>query len=193
MAYAPSNAELRASGLVAMPGLGVGYPELKRIAHDIIAERVASLSWVPPDFAQKYAYFTTAMPDAVITLYPALGALGQRNFESKAATFIDTPQKEAMWTNLARDLDAARGLYAMNKANEARQKLADLNANSFFWNQVGGAFEGAGSVLKASASGVKSAFFYLTLAAVGAGVFYWYYKDPEGFKRFFRSFGGKGK
>lgn len=195
MAYAPKTSELRAMGLMSIPGLGAGYPELKRISSDIINKRVSELPWVPPDFQSKYSYFTVAEPDAIITLYPASGLLGTRNPESLAATWLDTPEKVAAWTQIAGELNKARELYAQNKINEGRQKLAELNANAVFWTKIGNFLDGVGSFLTASGegakAGIKSAFFWLTIAAVGAGVFYWYYKDPEGFKRFFRSFGKK--
>lgn len=142
--------ELRlASGLYVTPGTAGAYPELKRIVGDIAADRVAQWPWVPSSWIGTYRNLQAGNPLDLVKPAPARGII---------PAFCNSPEKVALWNQLAAKVEAAVALYAKGQADAGAVEMQRLYADVDFWN------EGFGAKLIAAATAVRD----LPANAVGA-------------------------
>lgn len=186
-----SSATAARSGLQVIAGQ---YKEIRQAVEDLMVERVAKLPWVPAQSIADFFTFRRSLePAATVIPKSAIGVAGRPNGDNPP--WLAGHENE--WQQIFRAVQTAQVAVATGKIIEAQEELARLQANSAFWEGVGHVMEGVSDALSGASEGIKQGLSTVvkvvaTIAIVG-GIGVWYYKDPEGFKRFWGGLFGRKK
>jgi hypothetical protein len=179
------NIEAEPLGLYIQPGWGTAYPQMKTLIKDIIL-KAANIPWLSQGWKDAALDIDKRHPGDVLRVQRIFNASGVR-YGNNLPKFLDTPEKQKFWDELAKKVDAAVVLFAQNQAKAGAAELAILNAKAAFWD---GAYKFAVAVRDAPktvigaagdvASGIVSETlkkFAIPLIVVAIGFIVWTQRD----------------
>lgn len=155
-------------GVMFIPGLAMGYPDLVPMVQKIFSDRIAKLPWVPSTWLEGVQKLQSDYPEDLVTIAPSRRAktdatgrwVGDNGPASaQAPLFLDDDAKLDAWMSIYSDLNSARSKYAAAQAAAGRRELDALYAKAAFWD---GAYRIAVFVRDAPGKAI---------GAVGAGIF----------------------
>ena len=171
----------RQLGLFVTVGYGEAFPGLKEAYTRIIVDKVAAWPWLPKAWIGEYLALQAQSQKDLVRVAPARVVI---------PAWIDTAEKIAIWNNLAAQLDSVVLKFNQGRVEAGRAEAEAVYANARFWNEgtgagiiavataardlpanvVGGALDGAGSVVGGLLKRLAGSWIFWALL-VGAGAF----------------------
>lgn len=119
-------------GLMATPGLAMGYPDLVRMLNRIYTDKVDKLPWVPRTWLAAVAELQGKYPSDLMRPTPGYDALGRRG--QMAPSWADTEDKLKAWDRIYYSVNDAIVAYAAKQSEIGAAKLRQLEADAAFWD-----------------------------------------------------------